>query len=131
MLEESRPKSEKELDAEVLKKRPFIVMNYFDIMVNDSNEAMFIIGSLNFPRDEEHSPRMYYDGGAHAIFFKVDDVAAICDHIHPGVRDLLRTLSEVLIVEVTDEYITDQYMAELVFHPNIEATAKELIELAN
>ena len=119
-----------ELDFEAMKDRDIRVLSYYDILENEDHELMFTIKHRPFPVSEDFKPRMYYDGGEHTIFLKNENIVTICDFIHPGVRDSLGKVNEVLIGELADGTIVEEYMIELLLADGVEKLAERLIEYA-
>ena len=119
-----------ELEFEAMKGRDIRVLSYYDILENEDHELMFSVKQLPFPRSEGFEPRMYYDGGEHTIFLKNEHTVVICDCIHPGVRGSLGKVSEVLIAELADGEIAEEYMSGLLLADGVEKLATQLIEYA-
>jgi len=120
----------KALDAELaaLEARSMKTLDYYDILTNDDGEVMFSIKRLGAKRDKKFAPVIYYDGGAHAILVKNEDLAVVCDHVHPGVRALLFGAKEVLIAELEDGSVAEEYMAEMRNLPGIERVAEKFVK---
>ena len=115
------------MPEETLKGKAMQVLSYYDIMENDDKELLFAIKYLDSPLLEEDSPVMYYDGGPHAILVKNDDLAVICDFVHPGVRGSLGKVKEVLVAELVDGSIKEEYTAEMRHVQGIEEIAEGFV----
>ncbi|MDR2570158.1 MAG: hypothetical protein LBD23_07645 [Oscillospiraceae bacterium] len=116
------------LDKDTLKNRPMEVESYYDILENEDNELLFTIKYKNSPRIGEHRPILYYDGGPHSILVKNDNVTIICDYVHPGVRKTLGKVKEILVGELDDGKVVEEYMADVLHVPGIEEIADLHVE---
>ncbi len=88
----------------------FTKENKFVVAEGEEGELyIFIEAKKNSP---EH-PKVVYDGGDHAVFFRSPEEKIILDYIHPEVRDKLRKASGVIMVETILENIKDSYIAEM------------------
>ena len=131
------------LTSEVLKTRPVKVLTCYNILQNDDDELLFVIKRLDSPEKWNRSPRLYYDGGPHAILLKNDELVVVCDHIHPEIRKLVGDSENILFAEHSsdmpegiqetpeeyEKYIQEEYEAEVLIQPGIEAIAEELMRL--
>ena len=115
-------------DLEALRERPMQTLHRYDIMENDEGEILFTMISFDSPLSESDRPLMYYDGGPHAIFVKNDEAAVICDYIHPAVRETLEKVDKVLIAELQDDTIKEEYYADLLHVEGVEEIADVHVE---
>jgi Leucine-rich repeat (LRR) protein len=116
------------LEIDVLKNRNVRVLEYYDIMMGENEyDLLFAIPHLNSPVVEGYTPRLYYDGGQHAIFLKNDELVVICDHLHPGVRGSLDRVKEVQLAEMSDNVIVEEYDVDVQFHPLVDEIAESLM----
>lgn len=115
------------LNKEALSKRPMKIESYYDILENDEGELLFTIKFVDSPQIEDCRPIMYYDGGAHAIFVKNEEITIICDFIHPGVRGSLGRVSEVLFAELRDGNIMEEYMVDVLHVTGIDEIADMIV----
>ena len=116
-----------ELKLEVLKTRKVIVMGYYDILENEDSELLFVLKPFESPLTEGYEPRLYYDGGPHAILLKNQTLVVVCDMIHTGVRGSLARKTKVLIGETSEEAVQEEYYAEVRHGEGVEALADALI----
>ena len=116
-----------ELDAEALQALPAKTLSYYDILQNEDGGLLFCIKRVNTPIGEDFPPRIYYDGGDHAIFLKNRDSAVVCDFVHPAVRESLRDAKEVRIAEVFGGEVDAEYKADVLLMDGIEDAAKHLM----
>ncbi len=63
--------------------------------------------------DDAFSPRMIYNGGAHAVLYRNDGNVIVLDFIHPSIRADLEHAPQLLIVEAHDGSVIREYMAEV------------------
>lgn len=107
----------------------FRVESYYDILENEDNELMFTLKDIELPIDPAFTPRMYYDGGEHAIFIKNKTTGIICDYIHPGVRGSLGKVDEVLVAELKNGEIDEEYMVDVIHiqSPDVADIAGEYV----
>ncbi len=109
------------------------VLRKYDILVNEENEMLFGIDYLGIKKG---APRLYYDGGPHAVFLKNEGQTVICDHINPGVRERLLGLKEVLFAEMpphaedSDPEIDETYQVEVLACTGVTELADALIQLS-
>lgn len=117
----------REISYEQLESRETIVLNYYDILENDDHE--FLITSPVCIPGLKDEPTFYYGGGQHAILMKNAVVSVICDYVHPGVRERLLAVPEVLIAELPKgtEVVLDEYMATVV-QMDVDEWAERLME---
>ena len=76
----------------------------------EEGEVYFFIEAK---KEQPQTPIIIYDGNDHALFRRNGDQNIILDYIHPSVRDHLRKVSEVIIVEMILENIKDSYIAQM------------------
>ena len=97
-------------------------------MVNFTTEKKFMVaegeeGEVYFfieaKKDQPKTPVIIYDGKDHALFRRNDNQNIILDYIHPSVREHLRQVPEVIIVEMILENIKDSYIARMQHVDNI------------
>lgn len=109
------------------------VLEKYDILVNDEDEMLFGVDSLGISKG---APKLYYDGGPHAVFLKNEGQAVICDYINPAVRAQLLGLKEVLFVETQphakndDPEIDDAYQVEVQACTGVTELAEALMLLS-
>jgi hypothetical protein len=109
-----------------MEKRTAIIQ-YYDILQNEAGELMFAVKHFGSPLDSGYKPRIYYDGGHHALFIKNHETAMVCDYIHQGVRDSLRGVKEALVAELGDGSFVEEYMVDVIQCENLWKTADELM----
>ncbi|MDD3668889.1 MAG: hypothetical protein PHX68_01150 [Alphaproteobacteria bacterium] len=80
----------------------------YQVFKNAGGDIMFLIRAR---LDDAKQPKIVYDGGEHALFYRRSGQTIIFDFIHPGVRDDLKNKSQVLIVEARDGSIVREYVS--------------------
>ncbi|MGD9639345.1 MAG: hypothetical protein AB7U85_09865 [Alphaproteobacteria bacterium] len=69
----------------------------YAILVNDDDEVMISMASkLNDPEN----PRIIYDGGDHALYYRTPLETILLDYINPEVREALQKVKILLVAEV-------------------------------
>jgi len=80
--------------------------DFYDIIKNTDDELLF---SIKARQGGPEKPKVIYGGGEHALFYRSFDQTVILDYIHPEVRDTLRKVSSVLMVEFFGGSIIREY----------------------
>ncbi len=88
----------------------FTTEKKFMVAEGEEGEVYFFIEAK---KDQPHIPVIIYDGRDHALFRRNDTQNIILDYIHPSVREQLRKVPEVIIVEMILENIKDSYIAKM------------------
>lgn len=94
----------------------FTTEKKFMIAEGEEGEMYFFIEAK---KNQPQSPRIIYDGKDHALFKRNEDQNIILDYIHPSVREQLRKVNEVVIVEMVLENIKESYIVRLQHVDNI------------
>ena len=68
---------------------------------------------LQAKKEHPDEPRIIYDGLDHAVFLRRPDERIILDYIHPEVREQLRHVRRVVMVETILENIKESYYADM------------------
>ena len=82
----------------------------YHILKNPSGDLMILIRAR---MEDANNPRLIYDGGKHAVFYRNDGCAIVLDFIHPSVREDLGQVLYLLIVETHDGSVVREYMVEV------------------
>lgn len=88
----------------------------FMVAEGEEGEIYFFIEAK---KEQPKTPIVLYDGKDHALFRRNEDQNIILDYIHPSVREHLRHVPEVVIVEMILENIKDSYIARMQHVDNI------------
>ena len=117
-----------ELSLSDLKERGARTESYYDVLENDDGEILITLKRIDSPMDKDYKPKFYYGGGSHGIFLKSpESTVVICDHLHPGVRKQLGKVKEILIAELRDGAITEEYMADMLYQADADDLAVSLM----
>lgn len=91
-------------------------------MSNYTTEDSFIIAEgsegdlyifLEAKNSHPQSPRIIYDGKDHAIFMRSPEEKIILDYINPEIRERLRKVREVIMVETLFDNIKESYFVSM------------------
>lgn len=82
----------------------------YNIMQNAAGEILIII---NVRSGGPENPRLVYDGGKSALLYRSRESSVLLDEINPAARSPLKTVDEVLIVELDDDEVAREYMVPL------------------
>ena len=88
----------------------------FMVAEGEEGEIYFFIEAK---KNQPQTPQIVYDGKDHALFHRNEEQNIILDYIHPSVREQLRKVQEVVIVEMILENIKDSYIARMHHVDNI------------
>ena len=80
--------------------------DFYDIIRNSEGDLMF---SVKARQGGPERPKVIYGGGEHALFYRSINQTVVFDYIHPEVRDTLRHVKSVLIVEFYGDSIVREY----------------------
>lgn len=80
----------------------------YSIFQNSRGEIMIMIESR---QTGPENPWLFYDGGATALLYRSPDSAVAVKNISEGARKPIKTVPEVLIVEVNNEEVEREYIA--------------------
>jgi hypothetical protein len=111
--------------------RSIHVLFEYDILSDDDTDDLHILfgfDCINSPVPEGYNPILFYDGGKHAILLKNENTVIVCDQVHPDIRKTVSKMLSVDFVELDDGVISEEYTAEMLFCPETEQIAEELIK---
>ncbi|MBR7158118.1 MAG: hypothetical protein IKD08_00340 [Alphaproteobacteria bacterium] len=80
--------------------------DFYDIVENPDGELLFCIKAR---QGGPERPKILYGGAEHALFYRSNDQTVVLDYVHPEVRESLRKVKSVLIVEFHGEAIIREY----------------------
>ena len=69
----------------------------YAILINDDEEIMISMASKE---SDPENPRIIYDGGDHALYYRNPLETILLDYINPEVREALQKVKTLLIAEV-------------------------------
>ena len=80
--------------------------DFYEAFLNKAGEIMFAIAFRDTAPEE---PRILYDGGEHALFYRHPEQTILLDFLHPDIREPLHNVKEVLISEVDSSKVIREY----------------------
>jgi hypothetical protein len=79
----------------------------YSILQNAKGEIMLMMDSrIGGPEN----PRFIYDGGAMALLYRSQESSVAFKNIDPGARTPLKSVSEILIVEIENDDVEREYL---------------------
>lgn len=78
----------------------------YDILQNAAGEILIII---KYHQGGPENPRFVYDGGASALLYRSRESAIMLDNINEKARNPLKSVDELLIVEIEDDDVAREY----------------------
>ena len=78
----------------------------YDILQNAAGEILIII---NYHPGGPENPRFVYDGGSSALLYRSRESAIMLDNINEKARTPLKSVDELLIVEIEDDDVAREY----------------------
>ena len=99
---------------------------HYDVLKNDRNELMFTIKARS---NEPLEPKLLYDGGNHGLLYRTKEQVIVLDYINPGIRDLLVSLPQILVVEFEGENNIREYTAEVKKVKSLPLTNEKIEEI--
>jgi len=79
----------------------------YSILQNAKGEIMLMMDSrIGGPEN----PRFIYDGGAMALLYRSQESSVAFKNIDPGARSPLKSVSEILIVEIENDDVEREYL---------------------
>lgn len=89
----------------------------YSIFQNTKGDVMIMINSQ---KTGPENPWLFYDGGSIALLYRSPDSAVAVKDIADGARQPIKSVSEVLIVEVNDEEVEREYIAPVRIVKNVD-----------
>lgn len=93
----------------------------YDILQNSVGEILIIIQYRN---GGPENPRLVYDGGDQALLYRSRESAVMLDAIHVDARKSLKSVNEVLMVEIEDDDVAREYKVPVRVVKSLEALMK-------
>lgn len=94
-----------------------------DILQNAAGEILLIIKSR---QGGPENPRFVYDGGSKALLYRSRESALVLNNIENDARNPLKTVDELLVVEVENDDVAREYMVPVRIIKNLETLAKSV-----
>ncbi len=93
----------------------------YDILQNSAGEILIII---KYRDGGPENPRLVYDGGDQALLYRSRESAVMLDAINEDARKPLKSVSEVLMVELEDDDVAREYRVPVRAVKSLEALMK-------
>lgn len=90
----------------------------YDILQNAAGEILIII---KYHEGGPENPRLVYDGGRTALLYRSRESAVLLEEINEKARSPLKSVDEVLMVEVEDDDVAREYKVPVRIIKNLEA----------
>lgn len=90
----------------------------YDILQNAAGEILIII---KYREGGPENPRLVYDGGAHALLYRSRESAVLLDSININARQPLKSVDEVIMVEIEDDDVAREYKVPVRLVKDLEA----------
>ncbi|MGN1063005.1 MAG: hypothetical protein ACI4QM_01600 [Alphaproteobacteria bacterium] len=78
----------------------------YNILKNVSGDLLILIRAR---MDDAVKPQIVYDGGEHALLYRNQNNTVVLEYVHPEVRQDLKNITSVLIVEAQGGSIIREY----------------------
>ena len=82
----------------------------FNILQNEAGEILILIAVRS---GGPENPRLVYDGGRSALLYRSRESAVLLEKINPEASTPLKSVSEVLVVELEEDEVAREYMVPL------------------
>lgn len=82
----------------------------FDIIQNSAGEILIII---KYRTGGPENPRLVYDGGSEALLYRSRESSVVLGAINPKARLPLKSVNEILLVELDEDEVAREYMVPL------------------
>lgn len=82
----------------------------FNILQNAAGEILIL---LTVRDGGPENPRLVYDGGKCALLYRSRESSVILDNINPAARMPLKSVDEILVVELDDDEVAREYIVPL------------------
>lgn len=92
----------------------------YDILQNAAGEILIII---KYHQGGPENPRFVYDGGAKALLYRSRESAVMLDAINEKARSPLKSVDELLIVEIEDDDVAREYKVPVRIIKSMDALA--------
>lgn len=90
----------------------------YDILQNAAGEILIII---KYREGGPENPRLVYDGGPHALLYRSRESAVMLDSINVKARQPLKSVDEVIMVEIEDDDVAREYKVPVRIVKDLEA----------
>ena len=90
----------------------------YDILQNAAGEILIII---KYHEGGPENPRLVYDGGSTALLYRSRESAVLLEEINPQARTPLKSVDEVMMVEVENDDVAREYQVPVRIIKNLES----------
>ena len=90
----------------------------YDILQNDKGDILIILQQRNGGAE---NPLFIYDGSQYALLYRSHESTVYFDDIAEGARIPLKSVSELQIVEISDDDVIREYKAPVRVVRNVQA----------
>lgn len=90
----------------------------YDILQNAAGEILIII---KYHEGGPENPRLVYDGGSTALLYRSRESAVLLEEINPKARIPLKSVDEVMMVEVENDDVAREYQVPVRIIKNLES----------
>lgn len=90
----------------------------YDILQNAAGEILVII---NYHEGGPENPRLVYDGGDTALLYRSRESAVLLENLNEKARAPLKSVDEVLMVEVENDDVAREYIVPVRIIKNLES----------
>ena len=93
----------------------------YDILQNAAGEILIII---KYREGGPENPRLVYDGGEQALLYRSRESAVLLDAINVNARKPLKSVDEILMVEIEDDEVAREYTVPVRIVKSLQALAQ-------
>ena len=90
----------------------------YDILQNAAGEILIII---KYHEGGPENPRLVYDGGSTALLYRSRESAVLLEEINPKARTPLKSVDEVIMVEVENDDVAREYQVPVRIIKSLES----------
>lgn len=90
----------------------------YDILQNAAGEILIII---KYHEGGPENPRLVYDGGSTALLYRSRESAVLLEEINPKARIPLKSVDEVMMVEVENDDVAREYQVPVRIIKSLES----------
>lgn len=90
----------------------------YDILQNAAGEILIII---KYHEGGPENPRLVYDGGSTALLYRSRESAVLLEEINPKARTPLKSVDEVMMVEVENDDVAREYQVPVRIIKSLES----------
>ena len=84
-----------------------------NFLLNSNGNLMLLIRYFDYGNTSVENPTLYYKGDVNCLLVKNKDTQFLIEYVHPDIRRKLPNVDKILVVEVRDSEIIDEYTAKV------------------